>query len=392
MQRNPAPVDMLPALGTQFGGVMRHHQPQLGILISCLFVCATAYAEESESNFLSETRRLSFEGRRAGEAYWSPNDSKLVFQSERVEGNPFYQIFALDMQTGDSEMISTGLGKTTCAYFSPDGQQILFASTHLDPAAEEKQRQELEFRASGEERRYSWDYDETFDLFIRDLESGELARITDSQGYDAEASFSPDGQWIAFTSMRHGYSEELDEKGRSMLETDLSWFGEIYIMPTAGGEARRLTTTPGYDGGPFFSPDGQRIVWRRFDEEGFIADIWTMELDGSDQQQITDFGCMSWAPYIHPSGNYVFFASNKLGFANFEIYMVDIDGAKEPVRVTYTDRFDGLPVPSHDGKRIAFTSSRHGGDGAQVFLSKWNHEAALRAIDAAPARLVRSEP
>ena len=114
-------------------------------------------------------------------------------------------------------------------------------------------------------------------------------------------------------------------------------------------QPRRLTTAAGYDGGPFFTHDGTRIVWRRFDEHGLIADIWTMNLDGTGAKQITDFGAMSWAPYQHPSGEYILFASNKLGFENFELFMVDTDGTKEPVRVTYSDGFDGLPVPSDFG-------------------------------------------
>lgn len=367
---------------------MRHHLPffvalALGIILSPRF-CGEARAESGESDFLSRTRQLTFEGRRAGEGYWSPDDGRLVFQSERVEGNPFYQIFVLDMQSGESELVSPGIGKTTCAFFDPTGEKILFASTHLDPDAEQKQREELDFRASGQQRRYSWDYDEHFDLFVR--EGDEIQRLTDARGYDAEGSYSPDGKWIAFTSMRDAYTGELSETEREKLQTDLSYFGEIYIMPATGGEAKRLTRTPGYDGGPFFTPDGTRIIWRRFDEEGLIADIWTMDLDGGNPRQITDFDCMSWAPYVHPSGDYVFFAANKLGFTNFEIYIVDFDGARQPVRVTYTDRFDGLPVPSHDGRRIAFTSSRRGGDGAQLFLSEWNHEAALKALSESPLR------
>jgi Tol biopolymer transport system component len=153
-----------------------------------------------------------------------------------------------------------------------------------------------------------------------------------------------------------------------------------------GSGVRRLTNVPGYDGGPFFSPDGKRIVWRRFDEAGLIADIWTMNVDGTDQRKITDFGAMSWAPYIHPSGRYVIFASNKLGFENFELFLVDIDGRKEPVRVTYTDGFDGLPVPSPDGRQLAWTSNRAGGREGQIFLADWNHEAALAAVASAPPR------
>ena len=160
-------------------------------------------------------------------------------------------------------------------------------------------------------------------------------------------------------------------------------------MRTDGSDVRRLTDVPGYDGGPFFSPDGRRIVWRRFDEQGLIADIWTMNTDGTDQRRITDFGSMSWAPYIHPSNEYVFFASNKLGFENFELFIVDTDGHKEPVRVTYTDGFDGLPVPSPDGARLAWTSNRSGGREGQIFLGNWNHEMAQRALDASPPRGVR---
>jgi Tol biopolymer transport system component len=144
---------------------------------------------------------------------------------------------------------------------------------------------------------------------------------------------------------------------------------------------------PGYDGGPFFSPDGTRIIWRRFDTSGLIANVFTMNPDGSDVRQITDFGAMSWAPYIHPSGQYILFASNKLGFENFEIYMVDIDGKKEPVRITYSDGFDGLPVPSPDGRQLAWTSTRGGGSEGQIFLAQWNHEKALEALRAAPLRV-----
>jgi Tol biopolymer transport system component len=167
---------------------------------------------------------------------------------------------------------------------------------------------------------------------------------------------------------------------------DPSYFGEIYIMRADGSDERRLTDTAGYDGGPFFSPDGSRIIWRRFDEQGLIADIWTMNLDGSDQRQVTRFTSMSWAPYIHPSGEYLLFASNKLGFENFEVFMVDTGGTKEPVRVTYSDGFDGLPVPSPDGTQMAFTSSRGGGREGQIFLAQWNHKAALAALTAAPPR------
>jgi Tol biopolymer transport system component len=341
-----------------------------------------------ERSFLSRIRRLTVEGRRAGEGYWSPDGRRLVFQSEREPGNPFYQIYLLDLTTGDTERVSPGIGKTTCAFINPQTRDVLFASTHHDPRSKQLQDEELAFRASGKERRYSWDYDPEMELYARNAQTGTLRRLTNKRGYDAEASYSPDGQWIVFASTRDAYERELSATERKQLETDPSYFGEIYIMRAAadGSGVRRLTSVPGYDGGPFFSPDGKRIVWRRFDEAGLIADVWTMNIDGTDARQITGFGSMSWAPYIHPSGRYLLFASNKLGFENFEVFLVDIDGVKEPIRVTYSDGFDGLPVPSPDGTMLAWTSSRGGGREGQIFLAQWDHQAALAALAAAPNR------
>ncbi len=339
-----------------------------------------------ERDFLSRVRRLTVEGRRAGEGYWSADGSRLVFQSERDPANPFYQIYVLDLETGDVQRISPGIGKTTCAFFHPGGRRMLFSSTHLDPRSKQLQEEELAFRASGQQRRYAWDYDTAMDIFVYTEESDELTRLTDAVGYDAEGSYSPDGEWIVFSSIRDAYNRPLSADERKQLDSDPSFFAEIYIMRADGSGQRRLTTTTGYDGGPFFTADGSRIVWRRFDEQGLIADIWTMNLDGSDPTQITDFRSMSWAPYQHPSGEYVLFASNKLGFENFELFMVDAAGTKEPVRVTYSPGFDGLPVPSPDGRRLAWTSSRSGGAAGQIFLADWNHERALEAIRAAPPR------
>src|SRR6267142_520431 len=194
------------------------------------------------------------------------------------------------------------------------------------------------------------------------------------------------GRWIVFSSMRSAYDHTLGAAERKSLAENPSNFAEIYTMRADGSEQKRLTSTFGYDGGPFFTPDGKKIVWRRFDEQGLIADVWTMNLDGSAQRQITSFGSMSWAPYMHPSGEYFLFASNKLGFENFEVFMVDKDGAKEPVRITYTDGFDGLPVPSPDGKTLAWTSTRAGGSAGQLFLAQWNHEKAMEALKHAPPK------
>ena len=342
--------------------------------------------DRQERDFLTRVRRLTVEGRRAGEGYWSPDGRRLVFQSEREPGNPFYQIYTLDLESGDTQRISPGLGKTTCAFFRPGADEIAFASTHADPTSRELQDAENAFRASGQERRYSWDYDPEMDIYWYNGQTGALTRLTTAVGYDAEGSYSPDGRWYVFASMRDAYGRALDAREQKMLAENPSYFAEIYLMRADGSEQTRLTTAPGYDGGPFFTHDGGRIVWRRFDEQGLIADVWTMNPDGSDARQITDFGSMSWAPYEHPSGRYILFASNKLGFENFELFMVDAAGTKEPVRVTYSDGFDGLPAPSPDGATLAWTSSRSGGAAGQIFLADWNHEHALEAIANAPPR------
>lgn len=355
-----------------------------------LFLCGSAGSvlggDYAEKDFLTRIRRLTFEGRRAGEGYFSPDGKRLVFQSEREPGNPFYQIYELDLTTGDTVRISPGMGKTTCPFFQVGTGNILFASTHHDPRTEALQKAELELRESGKERRYAWDYDPEMELYVYERTEGVLRRLTDFRGYDAEASYSPDGAWIVFTSTRGAYDRDLTEKERNLLEVNPSYFGDLYLMRADGSDLKRLTDVPGYDGGPFFVADGSRIVWRRFDEDGLVADVFTMKPDGTDVRQLTDFGAMSWAPYAHPSGEYVFFASNKLGFTNFEIYIVDMEGKKEPVRVTYTDGFDALPVPSPDGRQLAWTSNRAGGSGGQIFLASWNHERAVEALEASQVR------
>ncbi len=359
------------------------------LLIVCVefSLFAINESDNDEAWFLSNSRQLIFEGKRSGEGYFSEDGNALIFQSEREKGNPFFQIYILDLETGDSHRVSPGMGKTTCAFFRSGTDQVLYASTHLDSRSEIIQKEEIEFRASGKKHRYSWDYDDSMDIFSSNSNGSNLKQLTDALGYDAAGSYSPDGSKIVFCSLREAYpTEKLNAEQQKHYEMDPAYFGEIYIMNADGSNQKRLTNWPGYDGGPFFTPDGKRIVWRHFEENGMIADIYTMRLDGSGIQRLTQFEAMSWAPYFHPSGKYVIFASNKLGFSNFELYMVDALGEHKPVRVTYTDGFDGLPVFSPEGGRLCWTSVRTSDKKAQLFLSNWNHEAALAAINAAPMR------
>ena len=358
------------------------------LLFVCLSACVCLAAETgSEATFLSGARQLTFEGKRSGEGYFSSDGKALIFQSEREAENPFYQIYTLDLESGDTRRISPGMGKTTCGFFRPGSEDVLFASTHLDPNAHEKQKAEFAFRASGQQRRYSWDYDEAMDIFVARRDGSNVRRLTSAPGYDAEGAFSPDGKKIVFCSLRDAFpTNKLSPADSKRLETDPAYFGEIWIMNADGSGQRRLTLTPGYDGGPFFSPDGQRIVWRHFETNGVVADVYTMRLDGSDVRRVTDFGCMSWAPFFHPSAEYMVFTANKLGFANFELFIADAHGERDPVRVTHTDGFDGLPSFSPDGKQLTWTSTRGADSKSQIFLAAWNHDAALRALAAAPLR------
>ena len=349
-----------------------------------LLPIAAASAQE-EANFLSKIRQLTFAGKRAGEGYFNADGTKLIFQSERDPANPFYQIFLLDLDTGDTQQISPGHGKTTCAWLHPDGHKALFASTQDDPDARKEQEAELKDRAEGKQKRYAWDYDEFFDIFAYDLGSKAYTNLTQAKGYDAEGCYSPDGTQIVFSSNRAWY----DPAVTGISPEDRAWFAmnpsfglDLYLMNADGSNVRRLTSAPGYDGGPFFSHDGKKICFRRFDRKGETAEVYTMNLDGTEERQLTHLGAMSWAPFFHPSGDYLIFNTNTQGFANFELYLVDAAGAKPPVRITYTDGWDGLANFSPDGKKLTWSSKR-GSDGlSQIFLADWNHEAALEALSA----------
>ncbi len=335
---------------------------------------------------ISGARQLTFEGKRAGEGYFGADGRKMIFQSEREPGNPFFQMYLLDLETGDVARLSPGIGKTTCGWLSSDGARALYASTEFDPEAKAKMQAELDFRASGQSRRYSWDYDPTFDLVEKDLATGAARAIAPARGYDAEGAYSPDGTRIAFASNRHIYAAKLTPEMAAKRDAEPQSFMDIYVMNADGSDVTRLTQAPGYDGGVFWSADGAKLTWRRFTEDGAAAEIWVMNPDGTGQRKLTDLGAVSWAPYFHPSGEYLIFSTNLQGFANFELYLVDAAGAKEPVRVTEREGFDGLPAFSPDGARIAWTSNATPDKSSQIFLADWDHEAARALIAAAPMK------
>ena len=194
-------------------------------LFLAAFVCARGFSAEEEGRFLSRVRQLTFEGK-SGEGYFSPDGRKLIFQSVREKGNPFYQIYVLGLESGDVARVSPGYGKTTCGFFRPGADELLFASTHLDARAREKQREEIEFLASGKSRRYSWDYDPEMDIFSTDSAGMKVTRLTDAPGYDAEAAYSPDGSKIVFTSLRAAHPlESLSPEDQKRYETLIGRLG-----------------------------------------------------------------------------------------------------------------------------------------------------------------------
>lgn len=316
-----------------------------------------------EEKHFKGLRQLTFGGENA-EAYWSPDGKRLILQA-RTEADGCDQAYVMDVATGDKRMVSTGKGRVTCAYFLDAGRRILYASTHL-ASPECPPRPDFS-------KGYVWPMYPGYDIFTAAADGSGARRLTETPGYDAEATLSPDGKTIVFTSARDG---------------DL----EIYTMKTDGTGVKRLTHEPGYDGGPFFSPDGKRIVYRRdapADEAGLeryrsllaqglyapgALEIWVMDQDGGNKRQVTRLGAASFAPYFHPDGKRILFSSNHPDpkGRNFDLYLVKDDGTGLE-RITSEPTFDGFPMFSPDGKRLVFASNR----GAKVrgetnvFVADW---------------------
>lgn len=235
-----------------------------------------ATASPLEARFLSQPVQVTAGMSKAGEGYFSPDAGRICYQAV-PDGYPFYQIYVQDfdaaaIRPATPRRVSPGRGRTTCSWFSPDGNRLLFASSHLDPeidATETRAREQAEEdRRTGRRRRYQWDFDPCMDIFTARLDGTDLVRLTRAPGYDAECSFSPDGKRILFVSDRDGDPD-------------------IYVMDADGGNVRQLTNAPGYDGGPFFSPDGLWITYRTDRMEKDMLQIHVMRADGSGDTAIT---------------------------------------------------------------------------------------------------------
>jgi TolB protein len=312
---------------------------------------------------LRNVRQLTFEGENA-EAYFSFDGTKLVYQRTPAEGG-CDQIYSVDLSSGDTRLVSTGDGRTTCSYYYPAGDRILYSSTHLASA----QCPAPPDRSLG----YVWAVYEGFDVFVTDSMGTEHVALTDTPGYDAEATISPMGDRIVFTSVRDG---DLD----------------LYSMNLDGSDVVRLTSEVGYDGGAFYSPDGSQIVWRANypQEEGQIADyqrlleqglirpnaleIFVMNADGTGKRQVTDNGAANFGPFWHPSGDKIIFSSNMDDpeGREFDIYMINADGTGLE-QITKSPEFDGFPMFSPDGRYLVWGSNRnmaHEGN-TNVFIAEW---------------------
>lgn len=342
----------------------------------CAAVAALSPLAQSSAPVLKDTRevrlqnvrQLTFEGENA-EAYFSFDGKSLVFQSRRNRGD-CDQIYTMDLSGGDRRLVSTGKGRCTCAYFLPGDRRVLFASTHgASPACP---------APPDMSRGYVWPVYGDYDIYTADREGGAPELLIASPGYDAEATVSPDGKRIVFTSDRDG---------------DL----ELYIYDLETRATRRLTHLPGYDGGAFFSPDGKKVVFRGWhptdpkeleDYRALLRDhlvrpsrmeIFTINADGSGLRQVTRNGAANFCPFWHPDGKRILFASNLGDPAkrNFDLYLVNEDGTGLE-QVTFDGAFDGFPMFSPDGRYLVWGANRNAarpGD-TNIFLAEWVEDPA----------------
>jgi TolB protein len=316
-----------------------------------------------EEKHLRNLKQLTFGGENA-EAYFSSNGKQLIFQSTR-EGHGCDQIYTMNVDGSNVKMVSTGDGRTTCSYFFPGGRRILYSSTHLG-SKECPPRPDFS-------QGYVWAVYPDFDIFTAKPDGSDIKRLTNNPGYDAETTITLDGKKLVFTSMRDG---------------DLN----IYSMNADGTNVQRLTNELGYDGGPFWSYDGKQIVYRanhpqtdkdkadylRLLKQNLIRpttlEIWVMNADGSNKRQVTRNGKANFGPYFFPDGKRIIFASNMDDprGRNFDLYKINVDGSGQE-RITFNGTFDGFPMFSPNGKKLVFASNRNAAKEGEtnVFIADW---------------------
>jgi TolB protein len=314
---------------------------------------------------LANIKQLTFGGENA-EAYFSSDGKRLIFQSKR-DGNNCDRIYTMKIDGSDVKQVSNGEGRTTCSYYFKDGKKILYASTQLGgrecpPNPDFSQG-------------YVWAIYPAYDIFTAFADGTGMRRLTDTEGYDAEATVSPDGKKIVFTSERDG---DLD----------------LYSMDTDGKNVKRLTDELGYDGGAFFSPDSKQIVYRAshpkteaeikrykdlLDQHLIVPttfELWVMNADGTNKRQVTKLNTASFAPFFTPDGKRIIFCTNYFASdprkRNFDLAVINVDGTGLE-RITYNETFDGFPMFSPNGKKLVFASNRNAaktGD-TNVFIADW---------------------
>jgi TolB protein len=315
-----------------------------------------------QEKHLRNLKQLTFAGENA-EAYFSSDGQHLIFQSTR-DGRECDQIYTMNIDGSNVKLVSTGTGRTTCSYFFPGDKTILYSSTHLG-STQCPSRPDFS-------QGYVWAVYPSFDIFTAHSDGSDLRQLTKTNGYDAETTIAKDGR-LVFTSMRDG---DLD----------------IYTMDANGKHVRRLTTELGYDGGPFWSYDGKQIVYRAYhpqtekEKADYLSllkqslirpttlEIWVMNADGSNKRQVTHNGKANFAPYFFPDGKRIIFASNMDDpkGRNFDLYKINVDGTALE-RITYNDTFDGFPMFSPDGKKLVFASNRDAkvrGE-TNIFIADW---------------------
>jgi TolB protein len=328
----------------------------------------SAEAAKLEAKFFKNAKQLTNFGQN-GEAYFSVDGKNIIFQSIRGE-HPFYQIYTMNLKTGKTVRISNGKGRTTCAYFHPTKNKVLFSSSHLDPneakqVAEEKAYLAMVKKDPSKKRRgYKWSFDPKMDIFEANLDGSGLRRLTIEEGYDAEAAYSADGKVIAFSSTRDNNP------------------GNLFVMDSDGKNVRQLTKTPGYDGGPFISPDMKKVIYRGEFKKKHLLQIYAIDIDGKNKTQLTNNNDVNWAPYWFKDSKHIIYTTSRHGHANFELYIQNIE-TKAEKRVTFTDGADVLPVFSPDGKKILWTSKRgndkDGKPSSQLWIADWNYDFSTMA-------------